>query len=91
MYLNEATLLNNVRVRYNKDHIYVRFLFLFSPPHLRICFRVGINPLHLYGPFGFEVLTVSSQGDNRLEDRRGEGCPFSLGRRGEDQVVKREG
>lgn len=23
MYLNEATLLNNVRVRYNKDHIYV--------------------------------------------------------------------
>lgn len=28
MYLNEATLLNNVRVRYNKDHIYVRFLLL---------------------------------------------------------------
>lgn len=26
MYLNEATLLNNVRVRYNKDHIYVSFL-----------------------------------------------------------------
>lgn len=24
MYLNEATLLNNVRVRYSKDHIYVR-------------------------------------------------------------------
>lgn len=23
MYLNEATLLNNVRVRYSKDHIYV--------------------------------------------------------------------
>lgn len=29
MYLNEATLLNNVRVRYNKDHIYVCFLFLY--------------------------------------------------------------
>ncbi len=26
MYLNEATLLNNIRVRYNKDHIYVCFL-----------------------------------------------------------------
>lgn len=26
MYLNEATLLNNVRVRYNKDHIYVSLL-----------------------------------------------------------------
>lgn len=29
MYLNEATLLNNVKVRYNKDLIYVGFLFLF--------------------------------------------------------------
>lgn len=29
MYLNEATLLNNVKVRYNKDHIYVCFLFFY--------------------------------------------------------------
>lgn len=28
MYLNEATLLNNVRVRYIKDHIYVCLLLL---------------------------------------------------------------
>lgn len=27
MYLNEATLLNNVRVRYSKDHIYVGFFY----------------------------------------------------------------
>lgn len=28
MYLNEATLLNNVRVRYSKDKIYVSIFFI---------------------------------------------------------------
>lgn len=31
MYLNEATLLNNVRVRYNKDLIYVCLLLCAKP------------------------------------------------------------
>lgn len=43
MYLNEATLLNNVRVRYIKDHIYVCFpLLLYC-----ICTNICIQILHM--------------------------------------------
>lgn len=41
MYLNEATLLNNVRVRYNKDHIYVR------ASSLVICSNWGLRGIQM--------------------------------------------
>ncbi len=36
MYLNEATLLNNVRVRYSKDKIYVSIFVLLTTPNTDI-------------------------------------------------------
>lgn len=54
MYLNEATLLNNVRVRYNKDHIYVCF---FSPSIL-VCISTGINPLYMCSCNGLKSILL---------------------------------
>ena len=43
MYLNEATLLNNIRIRYMKDCIYVStFVFFssFTPPY-KVCAKLN--------------------------------------------------
>lgn len=48
MYLNEATLLNNVRVRYSKDHIYVRF---FDASLLCIHLFNQVDPTEILMPF----------------------------------------
>ncbi|TNN80166.1 Unconventional myosin-VI [Liparis tanakae] len=50
MYLNEATLLNNVRVRYNKDHIYtyVANILIAVNPYCDILKLYGLDAIKLY-------------------------------------------
>uniref|UniRef100_A0A3Q3WEK0 Unconventional myosin-VI n=1 Tax=Mola mola TaxID=94237 RepID=A0A3Q3WEK0_MOLML len=56
MYLNEATLLNNVRVRYNKDHIYTYVANIL----------IAVNPYYdipgLYGPDSIKLYRGKSLG-----------------------------
>ncbi|KAM8834004.1 myosin VIb isoform 3-T3 [Synchiropus picturatus] len=56
MYLNEATLLNNVRVRYNKDHIYTYVANIL----------IAVNPYYdipkLYGPDAIKAYQGKSLG-----------------------------
>ncbi|XP_068582433.1 myosin VIb isoform X2 [Cebidichthys violaceus] len=50
MYLNEATLLNNVKVRYNKDHIYtcVANILIAVNPYYDIPKLYGLDAIKLY-------------------------------------------
>uniref|UniRef100_H3DIU6 Unconventional myosin-VI n=1 Tax=Tetraodon nigroviridis TaxID=99883 RepID=H3DIU6_TETNG len=56
MYLNEATLLNNIRVRYNKDHIYTYVANIL----------IAVNPYYdipgLYGPDAIKLYQGKSLG-----------------------------
>ncbi len=45
MYLNEATLLNNVRVRYSKDKIYVS-IFICCKCCQRFCMSSALHVIH---------------------------------------------
>lgn len=69
MYLNEATLLNNVRVRYNKDHIYVGFLlFLCVSARASAKLRYYSVLVHLKE---MSVRSPHRQCKNRLEGKGG--------------------
>lgn len=84
MYLNEATLLNNVRVRYNKDHIYV------SKGGLK-CY---LSPLRcfLYVSYVPSVEFPHQPIEQQVGGQTGRGIPTLVSLWGEKlQVVKREG
>jgi len=48
MYLNEATLLNNVRVRYSKDKIYVSIFFVANAYFSSDWFLFSLVPVLLF-------------------------------------------
>lgn len=83
MYLNEATLLNNVRVRYSKDHIYVRALlsFFFS------CITPPAPPFHSLSLHMLQ--TITTKADTITTETEMKPILVSLGWR--YQVVKQDG